>query len=163
MYSICNSYNTGNIKAGDGYCTGGVAGSVRGNINSNYNIGIMNINSSIRGGIAGFSGYRIPISNNYYLDGLAEVGVYSDNGSGSTNRGTISIISEELKQKAKDLGEEVWKDDIGINDGYPILAWQTDNDKLNLINGDNAFVEDTNNINNGYPILAWQVKNCITN
>lgn len=28
---------------------------------------------------------------------------------------------------------------------------------LSIINGDNAFIEDTNNINNGYPILAWQV------
>ena len=27
---------------------------------------------------------------------------------------------------------------------------------ISVINGDNAFVEDTNNINNGYPILKWQ-------
>lgn len=30
---------------------------------------------------------------------------------------------------------------------------------IEVINGDNAFVVDTNNINKGYPILAWQVKN----
>lgn len=29
---------------------------------------------------------------------------------------------------------------------------------ISIINGDNAFIEDTNNINNGYPILKWQVK-----
>lgn len=29
---------------------------------------------------------------------------------------------------------------------------------LSVINGDNAFVEDTNNINNGYPILSWQTQ-----
>ena len=27
---------------------------------------------------------------------------------------------------------------------------------LEVINGDNAFKEDSNNINNGYPILEWQ-------
>lgn len=58
----------------------------------------------------------------------------------------------------KDQEVEFWKNDIGINDGYPILAWQTDNDKFNLINGDNAFVEDTEGVNGGYPILKWQVK-----
>ena len=29
---------------------------------------------------------------------------------------------------------------------------------ISVINGDNAFVEDTNNINNGYPILKWQAE-----
>ena len=29
---------------------------------------------------------------------------------------------------------------------------------MSVINGDNAFVEDTNNINNGYPILKWQAE-----
>lgn len=29
---------------------------------------------------------------------------------------------------------------------------------ISVINGDNVFVEDTNNINNGYPILKWQVE-----
>lgn len=29
---------------------------------------------------------------------------------------------------------------------------------ISVINGDNAFVSDTNNINGGYPILKWQVR-----
>ena len=29
---------------------------------------------------------------------------------------------------------------------------------ISVINGDSAFVEDTNNINNGYPILKWQAE-----
>ena len=55
--------------------------------------------------------------------------------------------------------DEYKEDTYNINNGLPILAWQTDNDNLNLINGDNAFVEDTEGINNGYPLLAWQVNN----
>ena len=27
---------------------------------------------------------------------------------------------------------------------------------LDVVNGEGAFKEDTNNINNGYPILEWQ-------
>ena len=27
---------------------------------------------------------------------------------------------------------------------------------LDVVNGEGAFKEDTNNINNGYPILNWQ-------
>ena len=160
-----NCYNAGAINGTREY-VGGIAGT-NGNhfggtiTKSNYNIGIVSTTSGHTGAILGWSGYRPNISNNYYIEGTADYGVSSTyNGGSGSNTGTIAVSAEELKQKSTSLGKEYWKDDIyHINSGYPILAWQTDNDNLNLINGDNAFVEDTEGINNGYPLLAWQVNN----
>ncbi len=108
----------------------------------------------------GYSGYGAKTNNNYYLDGIAEYGVGSTyNGKGASSSGTTKMSFDALKQLVQSLGTANWKEDTyNINQGLPILSWQTDNDKLDLINGDNAFAEDTEGINNGYPILAWQVE-----
>ena len=75
----------------------------------------------------------------------------------NTNAESLTEVNMKDGTMLTNLGER-YKEDFAnnINNGLPILTWQTDNDKLNLINGDSAFVEDINNINNGYPILAWQ-------
>ena len=44
------------------------------------------------------------------------------------------------------------------NQGAESLSQDEMPSVISVINGDNAFVEDTNNINNGYPILKWQAE-----
>ena len=45
-----------------------------------------------------------------------------------------------------------------LNDNAEPLSEDEMPSVISVINGDNAFVEDTNNINNGYPILKWQAE-----
>ena len=159
-----NCYNTGEIYGVER--VGGISGHMNTTKTSNsYNIGKVTGTNWV-GGIIGYR-YRGDLLNNYYLDTVAEFG----EGLSSSNENAEPLAESSMKGLTNTLNEirsadgtvtgtqDVWKSDIGINNGYPILSWQTDNDKFNLINGDNAFVEDTEGINGGYPILAWQVEN----
>lgn len=157
--SVSNCYNIGNIS---GYREiGGIIGNQDSTtsyyINNSYNTGTVTGNTGYAGAITGYSSTAtLPTMNlNYYLTGTAIYG----NGRQKNNTNAESLSEANMKDGTMltNLGEK-YKEDFAnnINNGLPILTWQTGNDNLNLINGDSAFIEDTNNINNGYPILAWQ-------
>ena len=151
---IFNSYNlatiNGNVEVG-----GVVGGVQRTEIYNCYNLG--NVSGQKAGGIVGqmhdptypivhdcyntgtISGSGIvgnvyenenksKLFNNYYLSGTASYGAYT-----STTNQTFDDGAEKM-----------------LIDEMPSV--------ISVINGDNAFVEDTNNINNGYPILKWQAE-----
>ncbi len=150
---ITKCYNLGNITGSSN--VGGCIGYTAYNsiISSNYNMGAISGTSYV-GGIIGYK-YGASINNCYYETGTANYGVGS--GRSGNDTGCTPTTREEILSQIGAFEE--YKDDIyEINQGLPILSWQTDNDKLDLINGDGAFVEDTEGINNGYPILAWQVE-----
>lgn len=120
------------------------------NFSQNYNMGQI-FGNNYKGGIAGYR-YRGSISSCYYETGTADYGTGNNGNTGCTSASREEIVSSIIAMN------EYKADEYNINEGYPILTWQTDNDKLNLINGDNAFVEDTQGLNNGYPILAWELE-----
>ena len=125
--SISNCYNLGNLE---GYSIGGIT-SVSNYIISNcYNSGRFSLlNGGISAGIVRSSGNISKLENNYYLTGTDTLGVKYD--------GSF----------------EVTKDKAGSYE-----ATDTMPSVISVINGENAFIEDTKNINNGYPILSWQTK-----
>lgn len=52
------------------------------------------------------------------------------------------------------LSTTYYKEDASINPDYPVLIWQTDNDELNLINSENAFIQ----LEDGSVVLVWQAE-----
>lgn len=150
-FRITNCYNAGNITS-QTESTGGITANSGGIVNQCYNMGKIS-STKDTGGIIGYFGNKASCTKCYYETGTADYGIasrYSDLGCTQTTR-------EEIISKIQEL--DIYKEDIyHANNLLPIQLWQTDNDKLNLINEDNAFVEDKQNTNHGYPILAWQVK-----
>ena len=150
--TIENCYNTGNIKSGDdvggivaignstsisncynlgnleGYSIGGIT-SVSNYIISNcYNSGRFSLlNGGTSAGIVRYSGNISKLENNYYLTGTDTLGVKYD--------GSFKVT----------------KDKVGSYE-----ATDTMPSVISVVNGNNAFKEDTKNVNNGYPILSWQ-------
>ncbi len=147
---IKNSYNIGTINGN--LEVGGIAGGLQGTIKNSYNLGIIN-SSNVTGGIAGQL-YLTPTVQNSY------------------NTGTVSSISGGLVGNIATTTTYTLKDNYYLKGtaSYGIASSKSDDvnasplekDKmpsvLSVINGDDAFVEDTTNINNGYPILKWQLK-----
>lgn len=162
---IESCYNIGDIIGTEE--TGGISGSVIGNTSINYNAGNVKgttkvggitgqnwqgpgksyfknfnigkvIGSSYTASICGY-GYRSTnvITDCYYEIGTADYGI----GYPQSNSGCTFGTRDEIIQQIETL-DEFKTDEYNINNGNPILSWQTDNDKLNLINSDNAFVED---------------------
>lgn len=162
---VYDCYNIANIT-GKGYIGGICANGSNSTIYNSYNIGKISGTKNSGGIVGGNSNYRTTLSNNYYLQTSAECG----DGSSASNENAEPRSESEMKNLASILNQlkdsegnateirDIWKSDIGINEGYPILNWQTNNDKLNLINGSNAFIEDIDKINGGYPLLAWQME-----
>lgn len=156
--TMVKCYNLGEV-IGSGYA-GGCSGEYHGNgsavFSQNYNIGVVSGTNYI-GGIVGYkASIYSTISKCFYEKNTATYGVGAAGTSGN-NDGCTSTTIENIISYITALNEYK-TDEYFINNGFPILSWQTDNDKLNLINGDKAFVDDINVINNGYPLLAWQVE-----
>ena len=83
------------------------------------------------GGILSYSN-GATLTKNYYLTGTASVGIYSKKG---------SIQTSDVKEQYE------------ATSNMPSV--------ISIINGANAFVEDTDNMNDGYPVFSWQVENKI--
>ena len=127
---IVNCYNMGNVTANSNkeqLFVGGIAGKVltgeSTEIKNCYNIGSVNGKCSERKYIGGItSNLDAKITNCYYLN----QDNFTNNGA---EVGTV-ITEEEMKQDSfvellnNGNEEEIWKKDVGINNGYPILAWQ---------------------------------------
>ena len=146
---ISNSYNLGTVTGKRE--AGGIVGGLKGKVQNTYNLGIIN-SSETSGGVVGQLNAN-PIIQNSYNTGTVS----------STSGGVVGIVYQTttyslennyyLKESAS-YGIGSLKSDTN--------ASSLDKDKmpsvLSVINGDDAFMEDTTNINNGYPILKWQLK-----
>ena len=134
-----NCYNAGEINGGEkSNYVGGVIGNNRGslgsitpaisNITENcYNIGKVNCTAS-SACVGAISGQHVRVStasNLYYLKETAEKGI----GDTLYASKTAAVVKTEKELKSADLLASLgdgFKKDLGkINNGYPVLAWQT--------------------------------------
>ena len=156
--SVYNSYNLGNVK-GARASVGGIGGWDCSAYNT-YNLG--NITSSYVnycGGIVGWGLNYNELINNYSLGKASGGGIlgaeYDYNGNNEIRSEiTMKIVNNYYLKGIASYGLGYYSSDYNAS---PLEASQMPS-VISVINGDNAFVEDTNNINNGYPILKWQVK-----
>ena len=130
-----NCYNLGKVEgtSDSGSYVGGILGYAQRKINNCYNSGELLVNQNSKGNnVGGILAYSnsATLTNNYYLTGTAKVG--------------LSNI----------LGSVQTEDKVGSYE-----ATDTMPSVISVVNGNNAFKEDTKNVNNGYPILMWQLEN----
>ncbi|MGI6222225.1 MAG: GLUG motif-containing protein [Prevotella sp.] len=125
--TIENCYNKGSIKF-FGFFAGGLVGylakssSTVTKLMNSYNRGNV-LNDYSGAAVVGTTDTGTEISNCYYVDLSAE------QGAGDDNNGVTKKTEEEMKSDATlallNQGSEIWeKDTKGINDGFPVLAWQ---------------------------------------
>ncbi len=151
---IKNSYNYGNIING-GYESGGIVGGLQGKVENTYNFGKVN-GYGRSGGIVGqmYDTTSPSVYNSYNYGTI--------NGGGIV--GNIYLNSSENYKLSGNFylkGSAVYgaqTNGVTFDIGAEPLSSDEMPSVISVINGDNAFVEDTNNINNGYPILKWQAE-----
>lgn len=110
--TIQNCYNTGSITGSD-KAAGIVAHLNKGTIENCYSIGAVGGAAAQKGGIFGFSGAAV--KSCYYT--LPE----TESVTGTATAATQITSPEGLADK---LGSAFKEDTAGVNNGYPILAWQ---------------------------------------
>lgn len=151
--SIENCYNSGILNGGTQ--SGGIVGGLQGVVSNTYNVANL-ISSSGVGGIVGqlYTETSPIVKNNYNVGKINDAtgGGIIDSYFG--NKSDYVIQDNYYLLGSANYGVSFLKSDVGAaplsQDNMPSV--------LSVINGDNAFVEDTNNINNGYPILRWQAE-----
>ena len=151
---IKNSYNYGDIING-GYESGGIVGGLQGKVENTYNYG--NVNGYGRsGGIVGqmYDTTFPSIYNSYNFGTINGGGIVGNIYLNSTENYKLS--SNFYLKSSANYG--VQTNNTTFDYGAEPLSQEEMPSVISVINGDNAFVEDTNNINNGYPILKWQAE-----
>lgn len=147
---ISNCYNVGAVYS-DNLSIGGIAGEITNNINNCYNTGDLHGRILVGGVVGSFEGGNI--LKNCYNSG--SINASSEGGGiiGKLNSSNANVSSCLYLTGTASTG-------IGrISKGTATIeASDTLPDLMSVINGDNAFVEDTDNINGSYPILNWQDK-----
>ena len=177
-----NIYNAGNVSAiGEQFAAGLLGYTGRTIIRNCYNYGKISGDNESGGIVGGFQ--SLEIQNCYNLGQISSwnaggiVGqlfdptspkIYSSYNSGTVSGGGIvGNVYENTNNNFKLSGNYYLKDsanyggrtnDTDFNTGAEPLSADEMPSVISVINGDNAFVEDTNNINNGYPILKWQAE-----
>lgn len=151
---IARCYNRSAVTStGSTYSSraGGIVGYINGNgeakVNTCYNTGNIISDSYAAGVFAGYGGYSLTVSscyntgkisgksqtntgafttsdsdaasNSFYLEGSIPAGAKT---SGATAMPDAAMRTELLDK----LGADNWKTVRGVNSGYPVLAWQTD-------------------------------------
>lgn len=112
-------YNTGNITS-DSYAAGVFAGygGPSLTVSSCYNTG--KISSKNTSNIGAFTtGSSDTAKNSFYLEGSIPTGAKTN---GATAMSDAAMRTELLDK----LGADNWKTVRGVNNGYPVLSWQTD-------------------------------------
>ena len=144
-----NSYNAAKIYGG--YESGGIVGGSTAQISNVYNLGVV-LSSGGGGGIVGqLHDLTSPKVYNSYNIGTADGGIVGD-----IHQNQNKFILENNYYLTGTASYGVFS--VKSNDGAEPLSQEEMPSVISVINGDNAFVEDTNNINNGYPILKWQAE-----
>ena len=112
-------YNTGNITS-DSYAAGVFAGygGYSLTVSSCYNTGKIRSKNTSRIG-AFTTSDSDAASNSFYLEGSIPTGAKTN---GATAMSDAAMRTELLDK----LGADNWKTVRGVNNGYPVLAWQTD-------------------------------------
>ena len=168
--NISNCYNIGNIIVNKEKNTtteeflgiGGIIGRASTTeINNVFNIGKIIIEKGSTdlkvGGIIGGAGNNDIniIVNNAYNEGKIEedISVSGEQIGSISGNNSITFNNCYYLKGTYDVGVGGSETVTGVSqldsiDKFPNV--------LEVINGDNAFKEDSNNINNGYPILEWQ-------
>lgn len=152
---IARCYNRSAVTStGSTYSSraGGIVGYINGNgeakVNTCYNTGNITSDSYAAGVFAGYGGYSLTVSscyntgkirsskdtsrigafttsdsdaasNSFYLEGSIPAGAKT---SGATAMSDAAMRTELLDK----LGADNWKTVRGVNNGYPVLSWQTD-------------------------------------
>ena len=152
--TVYNSYNYGSIVS-LAASVGGISG-WNSNIYFSYNSGQVNgENERWTGGILGAFENIINLKSNYNLGTVNGGGIVGVQQSGNGLSTLLSNIkSNYFSNESASYGFYAYKS----NQGAEPLSQEEMPSVISVINGDNAFVEDTNNINNGYPILKWQAE-----
>ena len=123
--TISACYNTGDVEAAG--TAGGLVGSFRyGTIKNTYHSGTITAANvgSVAGKLEWTTGQKT-LENVYVLNGSMET-VGSLNKCNIQNGTAVSKTAEELKElTAAELGDKFTADTGAVNDGYPILKWQT--------------------------------------
>ena len=151
---IINSYNYGSVTS-KAASVGGIVG-WNCDVYNSYNLGtIHSDNQRWTGGILGAFYDYINLKNNYNSGNITGSGIVGAHESD----GGLSSIASYIKSNyylntTASYGLGYYKS----NQGAEPLSQDEMPSVISVINGDNAFVEDTNNINNGYPILKWQAE-----
>ena len=160
---ILYCYNTGDITVSEKYLyVGGIVGNQGNNttIINVFNIGKITIKNAYMaantGGIVGYGNYQYETEianfniNNAYNIGTINIENANNKIVGSiSGNGNITFNNCYYLKGTYDVGGTV----TGITELDSINEFPS---VLEVVNGDEAFKEDTNNINNGYPILNWQ-------
>ena len=159
--TIKNCYNVGDITS-NGDSVGGIVG-WSSKVYNSYNLGkvvVVSNRTDKSGGIMGQGA----------VDDGSKYSILINNfNAGTTNGGGIIggqyAVSDYQNFKLLLNGNyfltDTAKYGLGTyrsNQGAEPLSQDEMPSVISVINGDNAFVEDTNNINNGYPILKWQAE-----
>ncbi len=122
LNEVKNSYNTGKVT---GYhAAGGITGCQQAAYVSNcYSIGSYKVNDSgnAYGSIIGYSMNSCQLINCYALTSR----LHGGNAYAVTKTNCESVSESILKTYAHKLGDKFTDDAHGINDGFPILAFQT--------------------------------------
>lgn len=150
---IQNSYNNGTITTTSD--AGGIAGGNQGQIQNCYNLGNIISTNSRGGGMTGqlyTPATGAPILNNNYNSGTALGGIIGNTSSASSTTYAPTITNNYFLNTSATYGIKQTSSNVGASP-LPINEMPS---VISVINGDNAFVEDTKGINRGYPILKWQ-------
>ena len=144
-----NSYNMANILGG--YDCGGIVGGSPAQISNTYNLGDI-LSSSYGAGIVGqLYDLVSPKVYDSYNIGIADGGIV---GNIYQNQNKFKLSNNYYLQGTASYGINSLQSNVGAEP----LSEEEMPSVISVINGDNAFAEDTNNINNGYPILKWQAE-----
>lgn len=135
---MSNCYNSGEVLAKTGQ-SGGIIGitALKALVLSHcYNVGGVSAAAGACGGIIGREAIAAnQYTNCYYLTGTAAA--YAGTTNGSTSTPPVSKSAEEIKALAATLGDGFAEDTKGINNGYPILTWQGEEEDPRLeLSGD---------------------------
>ncbi len=129
-----NSYNTGSVtrETTGSARTGGVVGYTNNaacTVQNTYNAGAITVNNTgaYTAGVIGNAKGNTNISNNYYLDTTATIGI------GNAADNAVSKTSAELQVLAPALGESFKPGSL-----YPVLTWQTGGDQTYTVTVDGA-------------------------
>ena len=136
---VLDCYNTGNVDITSrdeslnswSNAGGGIAGVVSGIINNSYSSGKVLCDDTLPyvGGIAGYRNYQSLFTNSYYLKSDSVNNELSGVGAADSNitvsEGTASKTDAELKALADILGGSFSADRNLINNGCPILNWES--------------------------------------
>lgn len=148
---IARCYNSGIVTStgNNSYSrAGGIVGYISGNgeakVNTCYNTGNITSDSYAAGVFAGFGGYSLTVSSCYNtgkISGKSQTNTGAFTTSDSDTAENSFYLADSIPTGAKTndatpisdgaglldkLGADNWKTVRGVNSGYPVLSWQTD-------------------------------------